>query len=139
VERIGLRSTRIRGTDRTVISIPNAEFAKSQLVNYSGRDRIPLAITLTLPAGCAPTGLRQHLEALRRLVAADPGLDPEASSVTLGDPTGSGVVVEIAAVCLGSDERAARASREQLLLEALEVTGGSGSAEEPVRQRLKAA
>ncbi len=139
VERIGLRSTRLRGTDRSVISIPNAEFAKSQLVNYSGRDRIPLAITLTLPAGSGPAALRQCLGALRDLVAAHPGLDPEASSVTLGDPTTDGVVVEIAAVCLGGDERVARASREQLLLDALEVTGGAGSADEPLRQRLKAA
>jgi len=139
VERIGLRSTRIRGTDRTVISIPNAEFAKSQLVNYSGRDRIPLAITLTLPAGGGPAVLRQRLESLRVLVAAHPGLDPEASSVTLGDPSGDGVAVEIAAVCLGSDERAARASREQLLLEALEVTGAAARVDEPPAKRLRAA
>ncbi|NBV47278.1 MAG: mechanosensitive ion channel family protein [Planctomycetia bacterium] len=124
VERIGLRSTRIRGTDRTVISIPNAEFAKSQLVNYSGRDRIPLSITLALPTAPGPAAVRQRLEALRELVAAHPGLDPEASAVTLGDPSGDTVTVEIATVCLGGSEREARVSRERLLLAALEVVGG---------------
>jgi len=139
VERIGLRSTRIRGTDRTVISIPNAEFAKSQLVNYSGRDRIPLAIQLTLPADGGPAALRQRLEALRGLVAAHPGLDPEASSVTLGDPTADGVVVEITAVCLGRDERLAQASREQLLLGALDVASAAGRFDQPATPRRKAA
>lgn len=139
VERIGLRSTRIRGIDRTLISIPNAEFAKSQLVNFSNRDRIPLSITLTLPTmGGLPT-LRQRLDALRELVAAHPGLDPAASSVTLGDPTGDGVTVEIAAVCPGADERVARECRERLLLEALAVTGGAAAAGDAAMPRLKAA
>jgi len=139
VERIGLRSTRIRGTDRTVITIPNAEFAKSQLVNFSGRDRIPLAIQLTLPAAGGPAVLRRRLDALRTLVASHPGLDPEASSVTLGDPTADGVVVEITAVCLGRDERLAQASREQLLLDALDVASAAGRFDQPATPRRKAA
>ena len=139
VERIGLRSTRIRGIDHTVISIPNAEFAKSQLVNFSSRDRIPLSITLTLPTMGGPRALRQRLDTLRELVAAHPGLDPAASSVTLGDPTGDGVTVEIAAVCPGADERTARECRERLLLEALAVTGGAAAIGDAATPRLKAA
>ena len=139
VERIGLRSTRIRGLDHTVISIPNAEFAKSQLVNFSSRDRIPLSITLTLLTMGGPPTLRQRLDALRELVAAHPGLDPAASSVTLGDPTGDGVTVEIAAVCPGADERTARECRERLLLEALAVTGGAAAKGDAATPRLKAA
>jgi MscS family membrane protein len=139
VERIGLRSTRIRGIDHTLISIPNAEFAKSQLVNFSSRDRIPLSITLTLPTMGGPPALRQRLDALRQLVAAHPGLDPAASSVTLGDPTGDGVTVEIAAVCPGADERTARECRERLLLEALTVTGGAAAIGDAATPRLKVA
>jgi len=139
VERIGLRSTRIRGLDHTVISIPNAEFAKSQLVNFSSRDRIPLSITLTLPTIGGPPELRQRLDALRELVAVHPGLDPAASSVTLGDPTSDGVTVEIAAVCPGADERTARECRERLLLEALAVTGGAAAIGDAATPRLKAA
>jgi MscS family membrane protein len=139
VERIGLRSTRIRGIDHTLISIPNAEFAKSQLVNFSSRDRIPLSITLTLPTIGGPPALRQRLDALRQLVAAHPGLDPAASRVTLGDPTGDGVTVEIAAVCPGADERTARECRERLLLEALAVTGGAAAIGDAATPRLKVA
>ena len=139
VERIGLRSTRIRGVDRTVITIPNAEFAKSQLVNFSGRDRIPLSITLTLPTALGPAALRERLEHLRALVAAHPGLDPAASSVTLGDPSGDGVKVEIAAVYLRADERAARESRERLLIDALAVAGGEAASSDDAPPRLRAA
>jgi small-conductance mechanosensitive channel len=37
VEEIGLRSTRVRGLDRTVITVPNADFAQLQIVNYTCR------------------------------------------------------------------------------------------------------
>ena len=39
VEQIGLRSTRIRGLDRTLTSIPNSDVAKAQLVNFTLRDQ----------------------------------------------------------------------------------------------------
>ena len=139
VERIGLRSTRIRGLDRTLITIPNAEFAKSQLVNFSGRDRIPLSITLTLPTARGPAALRRRLEQLRALVASHPGLDPAASSVTLGDPAGDGVNVQIEAVYPGADERAARESRERLLFDALAVAGGESAGGDDAPPRLRAA
>lgn len=38
IEEIGLRSTRIRGLDRTVTTIPNAEFSRMKLINLTRRD-----------------------------------------------------------------------------------------------------
>lgn len=38
VEEIGLRSTRVRTLDRTVVAIPNAEFSNLQLENYAWRE-----------------------------------------------------------------------------------------------------
>ena len=39
VEHIGLRSTRIRTLDRTVVSIPNGQLANVSLENISIRDK----------------------------------------------------------------------------------------------------
>lgn len=38
VEEIGIRSTRIRALDRTLITVANADLAKRKIVNYSKRD-----------------------------------------------------------------------------------------------------
>ena len=38
VEQIGLRSTRLRALDRTVVTVPNAEFANMQLINWASCD-----------------------------------------------------------------------------------------------------
>jgi MscS family membrane protein len=40
VEHIGLRSTRIRGLDRTVTSVPNSVLAKMHVTNYTLRDQM---------------------------------------------------------------------------------------------------
>src|SRR5207237_8568046 len=40
VEDIGLRSTRIRTLDRTVVTVPNSQFSTMTLENFSRRDRI---------------------------------------------------------------------------------------------------
>lgn len=130
VERIGLRSTRIRGTDQSLISIPNAEFAKSQLVNYSSRSRIPLSLVLTLPTGRAAPPLEQRLVRLRQLVASHPGLDHAASSVRLGDPVTDGVRVQIDGVFIGGHEPTALAAREALLIRALDLIGDDEAADE---------
>lgn len=49
VEDVGLRSVKIRTLDRTVVSIPNADFAKLHLENLADRDRVLLRENLRLP------------------------------------------------------------------------------------------
>lgn len=58
VEEIGLRSTRIRALDRTVITVPNADFAQHQIINFTRRDQMLMQTTLglryeTTPINCA--------------------------------------------------------------------------------------
>src|SRR5260370_35338036 len=48
VMHIGLRSTRIRTADRTIISVPNGQFSSIALENISGRDKIWFHPTLNL-------------------------------------------------------------------------------------------
>src|ERR1051325_10758591 len=48
VERIGLRSTRIRTLDRTVITIPNGELANQRIESFTVRDRLRFATTISL-------------------------------------------------------------------------------------------
>ena len=39
VEDVGLRSVKIRTLDRSIVTVPNADFAKMQLENLSERDQ----------------------------------------------------------------------------------------------------
>ena len=56
VEAIGLRSTRLRTADRTVVSIPNGRLADMRTENLGPRDRFRFRTTIALeygtPSGC---------------------------------------------------------------------------------------
>jgi MscS family membrane protein len=133
VERIGLRSTRIRGADRSVISVPNAEFAKMQLVNYTQRDHIPLALTLTLQPDIAPRPLRKLLDRLHRVLLDHPRLANEPASARLASATPSAITVEVSAIALTGDDEEHLAIREEVLLTMLEIIRSCGcDAAEPI-------
>jgi MscS family membrane protein len=78
VEEINWISTRIRGIDRTVTTIPNAEFANMHIVNLTKRDQRLMKMTLQLRYETSAEQLRCILVKLRELllghpmVAADP-------------------------------------------------------------------
>jgi MscS family membrane protein len=49
VEEIGLRATRIRTLDNTVVSVPNGEFSKLHLENYTWREKVWFHPKISLP------------------------------------------------------------------------------------------
>ncbi len=69
IESIGLRSTRIRTLERTVVSIPNGRLAESRSENFGPRDRIRLRtmIGLEYSTSAAQVGrIRDGIEAMLR-------------------------------------------------------------------------
>ena len=78
VEEIGLRSTRIRTLDRSVIYIPNARFAEMELENISEREKIRLQTDIRLHYSTTPAQLKainaEILESLEKheMVAESP-------------------------------------------------------------------
>jgi len=72
VEEIGLRATRIRTLERTVITVANAEFANLHLDNYSERDRFWFHPTLQLRYETTPDQIRYILIEVRKMLYAHP-------------------------------------------------------------------
>jgi MscS family membrane protein len=81
VESIGLRSTRIRTLDRTLISIPNGRLAELRLETFAVRDRLRFACTLGLVYETTEQQLRSVLAGLDGVLRAHPKLWPEGVSV----------------------------------------------------------
>jgi MscS family membrane protein len=72
VEEIGLRATRIRTLERTVITVANAEFANLHLDNFSARDRFWYHPTLQLRYETTPDQIRYVLVEARKMLYAHP-------------------------------------------------------------------
>lgn len=71
VEELGIRSTRIRTLDQTLVVIPNSDFAAKPIENYSRRGQFWFHPTLNLHQSTPPDRLLTLLERLRAMLADD--------------------------------------------------------------------
>ena len=72
VEAIGLRATRIRTLDRSVVTMPNGELARSRIETLSQRDHIRFHTRLALPLGAPTQHIDRVLAELRELLRLHP-------------------------------------------------------------------
>ena len=61
VESIGLRSTRIRTLDRTIVAIPNGKLAEMRTESFAARDRLRFACTVALVYDTTAAQMRRVL------------------------------------------------------------------------------
>jgi len=127
VEAIGLRSVKIRSLDRTVVTIPNAEFANLHIENFTRRDRIRLFAEIGLRYETTPDQLRWVLTEIRKLLLEHPLVteDPaRARFIGFGDHS---VNIEIFAYVATSDWNEFLAVREDVYLRLIDIVEESGT------------
>ena len=83
VEEIGLRSTRIRTGERSVLSVPNAQFSAMVLENLSARDRFLLHQILRLCRDASAAQIRAVMDGIAKLLDGHPKVDPGTLPVRL--------------------------------------------------------
>jgi MscS family membrane protein len=126
VEDIGLRSTRIRTADRTLVTVPNGQFSLMTLENLSRRDKIWFHPRLSLTRETSPAQIRQLLDSISRLLDSNPKVDPGGRSVRFAAVGAYSLDFDISAYILtANDDEFSRVQQELLLgiLEAVEATG----------------
>ncbi len=72
VEDIGLRSTRIRTLDRTLLTVPNGSFSTMTLENFDRRDKTLFHVTLNLRRNTTPDQMRLVLQSIAKLLKDNP-------------------------------------------------------------------
>ena len=127
VEDIGLRSTRIRTEERTLLAIPNGTVATINLENLSRRDKILFKTSLSLRSETKADHLRFILSEVRRLLYSHPKVESNTVRVRLTDVAGAAPSIEILSYVLTQDFNEFAAVREDLLLRIMDVVDNSGS------------
>jgi MscS family membrane protein len=127
VEDIGLRSTRIRTDERTLLAIPNGTVATINLENLSRRDKILFKTNLNLRSETKADHLRFILSEVRRLLYSHPKVESTTVRVRLIDVAGAAPTVEIVAYVLTQDFNEFAAVREDVLLRIMDIVDSSGS------------
>ncbi|WP_437604086.1 mechanosensitive ion channel family protein [Sorangium sp. So ce590] len=127
VESIGLRSTRIRTLDRTLVTIPNGKLADLQIESYTARDRMRLSCVLSLVHETTPEQLRAIIEGCERALRAHPHIWPDDVVVRFIGVAPSSLDVEVMAWFETRDFGQFRTMRQEVLITFLEIVGSAGS------------
>ncbi|MGA7754174.1 MAG: mechanosensitive ion channel family protein [Candidatus Sulfotelmatobacter sp.] len=126
VEDIGLRSTRIRTEERTLVAIPNGTVATINLENLSRRDKILFKTTLGLRPESKADHVRFVLSEIRKLLYSHPKVETQTVRVRLVDIGGSSLSIELLSYVLTRDFNEYTAVREDLLLRIMDVLEDAG-------------
>lgn len=127
VEAIGLRSTRIRTLDRTLISIPNGKLADMRVESIAACDRLRLSCTAGLVYDTTAAQMRVVLAGLERVLREHPKIWPGDVVVRLKELAASSLDIEIMAWFQTTDLTEFRAIRQEVLLQFMEVVERAGS------------
>lgn len=128
VMHIGLRSTRIRTADRTIISVPNSQFSSMSLENLSRRDKILLHPTLNLRRDTTSAQLLEVLSSVREILKAHPKVEEGNLPVRFVGVGPYSLDVEVAAYINTSDSDEFLALQQELLLQMLQAVETAGTA-----------
>lgn len=127
VEDIGLRSTRVRTEERTLLAIPNGTVATINVENLSRRDKILFKTVLGLHPETAPDHVRSVLAEIRSVLSSQPKIEAGTARVRLTEVTPSAINVELLCYVLTRDFDEFAAARETLLLRIMKFVEDSGT------------
>ena len=126
VMHIGLRSTRIRTPERTIVSVPNAQFSAMTLENISGRDKIWFHPTLNLRRDTSAAQMADVLAAFRKILTDHAGVEVGTLPVRFVSVGAYSLDVEVNAYATTSDYDEFLALQQDLLLQMLRAVGSGG-------------
>lgn len=127
VEKIGMRSTRIRTLDRTLVTIPNGEFSSSKIENYAHRDRFWFHPTIALRYETTPDQIRYLLVELRSILYSHPMVTSDPARVRFAALGADSINLDIFTYVKAATFDEFLEVKEDLLLRIMDVVNESGT------------
>jgi MscS family membrane protein len=127
IEDISLRSTRIRTTERTELSIPNGALAAMNVENLTRRDKMLFNPIVSVRYTTSSDQLRYLLAEIRRMLYEHPRVETSSANIRLANFDVSALRLETTAFVLTTDANEFNAVREDLLLRIMDIVTKSGS------------
>jgi MscS family membrane protein len=127
VTDIGLRSTRIRTLDRTIVNVPNGQIANASLENLTLRDKFWFHHILCLTCETKVGQIRSILEGITGLLAQQPDVEKGIGHVRLLRFGTSSIDVEVFAYVFARDWPDFLRAQEPLLLQVMDIVESAGA------------
>jgi len=127
IEGVGLRSTRIRTPDRTLVSIPNGQIANMSLETLSARDKFWFHPLVGLRYETTPDQIRAIVTSTRNLLNQHSAIDSTSVRVQLLRLAAFSLDVEIVAYIYARDWNHFLEIQQELLLRIMEIVQEAGA------------
>jgi MscS family membrane protein len=127
IEAIGLRSTRIRTLDRTVVSMPNGQLADAVSENFAHRERIRFRTTVGLEYGTSSVTLKRVRDEIEALLRGHPLIWPDRVVVRLAGFGAYSLDIELFCWIQTRVVDEFRGAREELMFGIMEIVERNGA------------
>jgi MscS family membrane protein len=127
VEDIGLRSTRIRTADRTLLTVPNAQLSSVTVENLSRRDKMLFHPVFNLARDTTPDQVRSILQSVGQLLKSTDKVEAGDLPVRFIGVSPNSLDVEVFAYIVTLDGGEFLRIQQELLLKILDAVIASGT------------
>jgi MscS family membrane protein len=127
IEDIGLRSTRVRTGERTIVTVPNGQASSMVVENFAVRDKMRFKHVVGLRYETTSHQLRQVLAGVRKLLSGHAEVEADFVRTRFVRFGASSLDLEISAYVLAVDPDAYATIQEELLLGIMDTVEASGT------------
>ena len=126
VESVGLRTTRIRGLDDSLLTIPNSDLTTAHVTNFGARRFRRFRTQFNVPYATSTERLIEFREGILDLVRDHARLRPRNYEVAINDLGKSGIEILVEVFFDVSDGHEELVARDGLILEILRLADRLG-------------
>ena len=127
VEDIGLRSTRIRTLDRTIVTVPNSQFSTMTLENFAKRDKMWFHPKFNLRLDATPEQIRQVMDSFTDILKNHPDVETGGVPLRFTGVADYSFTIEIFAYVLTADGDRFLNIQSELYLQMMEALERAGT------------
>jgi MscS family membrane protein len=127
VEDVGLRSTKVRTLQRTLVTIPNGSVTGGLITNFSLRDRMLYNPTIGVVYGTTAAQLTLITDEIRKLLLSHPSVWPEVTRCRFAAFGASSLDIEVFCWIDTSDYNRFTAIAEELNFRIAEIVENAGT------------
>ena len=125
VEDVGIRSTRIRTGERTVVTVPNGDLSARQIENYADRDRFLFNPIIAIAYSTPSAKLREAISIVQQIISGNVNM-AEGGRARLGNISDRSFNIEVFSYINVKEFDTQVIIREELLLNIYEQLEAAG-------------
>lgn len=126
VESVGIRSTRVRASDDSVIVVPNASLASATILNLGKQRPRTLSLQILVMQGATLEKVERFIATLRDRIGANPAFLSGRTTIGVSGIATNGIQIQCAAFLAVDSEQDEAAARHDLLVEVMAVADKEG-------------